>query len=261
MIGAIAGDIIGSVYEFDPVKRTDFPLFSPGSVFTDDSILTVALAEVILRGGNGGDYVSAMREYYRRYPHPAGDYGSSFKQWASSPFPKPYQSFGNGAAMRISPVGFAFSSLEEVLEAAREFTAVTHDHPEGIRGGQAVATAVFLARTGASKGDIREYVERVFGYDLSVTLNALRPRYGFDVTCQGTLPPAIRAFLESADWEGAVRNAVSLGGDADTLACITGGIAQAFYGGIPEATETRVYDILDASLGMVTREFMARYTG
>lgn len=261
MIGAIAGDIIGSVYEFNPVRHTDFPLFSPGCEFTDDTILTVALAEVVLRGGDGDDYVRTMREYYRRYPNPAGDYGGSFKQWASSTDPKPYNSFGNGAAMRISPVGFACSSLDEALDAAREFTAVTHDHPEGIRGGQAAAASVYLARTGAAKEDIREYIEREFGYDLSVSLDDLRPRYGFDVTCQGTVPPAIRAFLESDDWESAVRNAVSLGGDADTLACIAGGIAQAFYGGIPETVETRVYGILDPTLGAVTREFMKRYAG
>ena len=254
MLGAIAGDIIGSIYEFSPVKTTEFPLFSPSCAFTDDTVLTVALADAIL---HGKDYAAEMKDYYRRYPDRG--YGGSFHRWARSRDSQPYNSWGNGAAMRISPAGFAYDTLEEVLARAEAFTAVTHNHPEGIKGGKATAAAVFLARTGKSKKEIRKYIEDGFGYDLSGTLAEIRPTYRFDESCQGTVPQALTAFLESEDFEDAVRKAVSLGGDSDTLACITGGIAQAFYGGVPEFIAKKVYEILDDALGAVTREFTHRF--
>jgi len=254
MLGAIAGDIIGSVYEFSPIKTEDFELFSARITFTDDTVLTVALADAIL---HGKDYGRTMKEYYRRYPH-AG-YGSYFHQWARSDDSRPYNSWGNGAAMRISPVGFAYATLEEVLAQAEYFTAITHNHPEGIRGAQATAAAVFLARKGGSKEEIKAITGKRFGYDLSRSLDEIRPTYAFDVSCQGTVPQAITAFLESRDFEDAIRKAVSLGGDSDTLACITGGIAHAFYGPLSEHITRRVYSILDDRLGEVTREFMHAY--
>ena len=251
MLGALAGDIIGSVYEFNPIKSEDFGLFSPGCSFTDDTVLTVALADAIL---HGRDYGRTMKEYYRRYPY-AG-YGSYFHQWACSDDSRPYNSWGNGAAMRISPVGFAYDTLEEVLERAEYFTAITHNHPEGIRGARATAAAVFLARRCSSKEEIKAAIESQFGYDLSRSLAEIRPTYAFDVSCQGTVPQAITAFLESGDFEDAIRKAVSLGGDSDTLACITGGIAHAFYGPLPEQITKIVYSILDDALGEMTRAFM-----
>ena len=255
MLGAIAGDIIGSIYEFHNIKTGDFPLFSPGCTFTDDTVLTVALAECIL---HGGDYGEKMREYYRLYP--GAGYGGMFRHWAQTGATA-YNSFGNGAAMRISPAGFAFETLDEVLAQARRFTEPTHNHPEGIKGAQATAAAIFLARTGGTKLQIREHVERSFGYDLSRPLNVIRPVYRFNETCQATVPEAITAFLESTGFEDAIRKAVSLGGDSDTLACITGGIAHAFYGGVPENIERAVYEILDERLAKVTREFMGRFGG
>lgn len=254
MIGSIAGDIIGSIYEWHNVKTKDFPLFSEKCHFTDDSILTVALADSIL---TGTPYVENLKQFYRWYPH--GGYGGSFHRWASSPNSAPYNSWGNGAAMRISPVGYAYNDLDTVLAKAEEFTAVTHNHPEGIKGGQATAAAIFLARTGKSKIEIRQFVKDRFQYDLSRHVDAIRPSYEFDVSCQGTVPQAIRAFLDSTDFEDAIRTAVSLGGDSDTLACITGGIAQAFYGSVPDLIQKKVYSILDDRLGGTTRGFMSQY--
>jgi ADP-ribosylglycohydrolase len=254
MIGAIAGDIIGSIYEWNNIKTTEFELFSRFCHFTDDSVLTVALADSIL---NNVDYDKKMREYYHRYPD-AG-YGGSFAGWARSMDKKAYNSWGNGAAMRISPAGFAYPTLEETLNQAEKFTVYTHNHPEGIKGACATTAAIFLARKGGSKTEIKDYIENTFGYDLQRTLDQIRPTYQFDVSCQGTIPEAIIAFLESVNFEDAIRKAVSLGGDIDTLACITGGIAQAFYGGILQTISDRVYKILDEPLGRVTREFMAKY--
>ena len=226
MLGAVAGDMIGSVYERRPMKTMEFPLFQPGSRFTDDTVLTVATAWAIMeKRGYGEAYAS----FGRRYPR-AG-YGSAFSKWLGDP--KPYRSWGNGAAMRVSPAGFAFESVEEVLAEARKTAEVSHDHPEGIKGAQATALAVFLARTGASKKEIREEIAARFGYDLNRTCEQIRPAYRFDVSCQGTVPEAMIAFLESTDYEDGVRRAVSLGGDSDTLACITGGISHAFYGRVP----------------------------
>lgn len=254
MIGAIAGDIIGSVYERNNIKTKDFALFSDQCFFTDDSILTIALADSILQNT---PYVDNLKKFYHWYPN--GGYGGRFHQWARSKNPKPYNSWGNGAAMRISPVGYAYNKLNTVLQKAKEFTEVTHNHPEGIKGGQATAAAIFLARTGKSKTDIKEFIEAKFEYDLSKHVDEIRPTYTFDVSSQGTVPQAIRAFIDSLDFEDALRTAVSLGGDTDTLACITGGIAQAFYKGVPESIQSKVYTILDERLGKITEEFMEQY--
>ena len=256
MIGALAGDIVGSVYEWNNIKTKKFPLFSEGSSFTDDSVLTIALAQALLTGES---YAAKLKEYYRLYPD-AG-YGGMFSTWASRDHSTPYHSWGNGAAMRISPVGYAFDGLPVVLQKAGEFTEITHNHPEGVKGAQATAATIFLCRTGHSKAQVRSFVEQTFGYDLNRTVDELRPSYTFDVSSQGTVPQAIRAFLDSTDFEDALRTAISLGGDSDTLACITGGIAQAFYGGVPEPIQQRVYAILDERLGRITREFMARFCG
>ena len=254
MIGAIAGDIVGSVYEWHRIKTKDFPLFSPRCTFTDDSVLTIALADAIL---TGADYGQKMKAYYHRYP--AAGYGGRFHQWAQSPDSQAYNSWGNGAAMRISPAGFAYDSLETVLEKAAEFTAVTHNHPEGIKGGQATAAAIFLARTGHSKPEIREYIETTCHYDLSQTLDDIRPDYRFSESSQKTVPQAIIAFLESTDYEDAIRNAISLGGDSDTLACIAGGIAEAFYGGVPGDIQMEVRGRLAPELLDIVEAFYVRY--
>lgn len=254
MIGAIAGDIIGSIYEWNNIKTTEFPLFGERCFFTDDSVLTVALADVIL---NGGSYPEKMVEYYNRYPEVG--FGDSFAAWAFRRDFQPYNSYGNGAAMRISPVGFAYNTLEEVLEQAKFFTECTHNHPEGIKGAQATAAAIFLARSGRGREVIREVVTETFHYDLTKPLDEIRSGYKCDITCQGTVPQAITAFLESKDFEDAIRKAVSLGGDCDTLTCITGGIAQAYYGGVPAEFQKKVYQILDEPLAQVTRNFMDKY--
>jgi ADP-ribosylglycohydrolase len=255
MIGAIAGDVIGSVYEFHNVKRDDFPLFDPKCTFTDDSVLTVALADAIL---SGQPYADLLRQYWRLYPHRG--YGGQFRAWARTPERGPYGSFGNGAAMRVSPAGWAFGSLEETLEKAREFTAVTHDHPEGIKGGQATAAAIFLARTASTKDQIRDSIEKSFGYDLRRTCDQIRPGYAFNEICQETVPEAIIAFLESDGYERAVRLAVSLGGDSDTLACIAGSIAEAFYGGVPRPIREKTLSLLDVRLRRTTLAFAERYS-
>lgn len=254
MIGAIAGDIIGSVYEYAPIKTKDFPLFHPRGSFTDDSVLTVAIAQAIL---TGCPYRDAIRDFGRRYPR-AG-YGGLFVQWLHSEDPRPYQSWGNGAAMRVSPVGFAFEPEAEVLDQARRTAEITHDHPEGIKGAQATALAIYLARTGTDKATLRARIQNQFGYDLKPTVDAIRPGYVFDVSCQGTVPAALVAFLDAESYEDAVRNAVSLGGDSDTLACITGGIAEAFYGGVPAAIRTEVQERLPAELWRVVEAFERRY--
>ena len=228
MIGAIAGDIIGSVFEQYPIKTTAFPLFSESSHYTDDTVLTVAIADAIL---NHIDYASVLKSYGRAYP--MAGYGMSFFSWMQSENPKPYYSWGNGSAMRVSAVGFAFESSQEVLLEAQRSSAATHNHPEGIKGAQATALAIFLARQGAEKSEIRRLIGDQFQYHLDRSLDDIRPHYTFDVSCQGSVPESIIAFLESSDFEDAVRLAISLGGDSDTMACIAGGIAQAYYGHIP----------------------------
>jgi ADP-ribosylglycohydrolase len=254
MLGAIAGDVIGSVHEHLGTKSMDFELFAPDCRFTDDTVLGVAVADCLL---NGVHYVDAFHDYFRAYPN-AG-YGYNFFHWANSGDRSPYNSWGNGAAMRVPAVGYAFNRLEDVLAEAARSAEVTHNHPEGIKGAQATAAAVFLARRGRSKRDMKQALEQLFGYDLGQSLDALRPTYEFDVSCQGTVPPALIAFLESASFEDAVRKAVSLGGDADTLACITGGVAEAYYGGLPADIESRTLRALDARLRNVVETFRARY--
>lgn len=228
MLGAIAGDIIGSVYEANPIKTTEFPLFGAGATFTDDTVLTIATAQAIL---NQVGYAESYKEFGRAYPH--SGYGGSFIGWLLSESSEPYNSWGNGSAMRVSPVGFAFDSEKEVLEEAAGSAEVTHNHPEGIKGAQATALAVFLARTGNDRESIKSEIADRFKYDMDRTVDGIRPGYRFDVSCQGTVPEAIICFLESSSFEDALRKAVSLGGDSDTLACITGGIAQAYYKKIP----------------------------
>ena len=254
MIGAIAGDVIGSVYERRNIKTTEFPLFHGNCCFTDDTVLTVAVADSILTGAGYGE---KLKDYYRHYPF-AG-YGGSFKAWAASSETRPYNSWGNGSAMRVSPVGFAFETVDDVMEHAKRSAEVTHNHPEGIRGAQATAVAVFLARTGWEKGDIKDHIEDWFAYDLSESIDSIRAWYCFDISCQGSVPQAIRAFLESKDYEDAVRKAISIGGDSDTIACIAGGIAHAFYGSVPEFIVQRVANILDDRLKSVVSEFAERY--
>ncbi len=219
MIGAIADDIIGSVYEAHPIKTKDFPLFHPRCRLTDDSVLTIAVAQAIL---TDGDYRRWVWEIGRRHPH-AG-YGGSFVEWLHSSNPQPYNSWGNGSAMRVSPVGWAFDTVDDVLREAARTAEISHNHPEGIKGAQAAALAVFLARTTRDKGVFKQEIAERFNYNLDRTVNGIRPSYGFDVSCQGTVPEALIAFLCVRDYEDAVRNAVSLGGDSDTLACITGAL-------------------------------------
>ena len=254
LLGALAGDVIGSVYEHHPPQTPDFPLFSPHSRFTDDSVLTIAVADAIL---SGCDYAGRILAYGRRYPH-AG-YGGSFIEWLNSAHPQPYNSFGNGSAMRVSPVAWAFNSVEDVLREAKNSAEVTHNHPEGIKGAQAVALAIYMARTGADKEIIKREIETRFGYNLSSRLAAIRKVYKWDVTCQGSVPESIIAFLESDDFEGAIRNAISLGGDADTMAAIAGSIAEAFYGGVPEGIAREVLRRVPPELREIVEQFSVRY--
>ena len=256
MLGAIAGDIIGSIYEPSPIKTTDFPLFGPHNRFTDDTVLTVATADALL---NGLDYAAVYRAYGRRYPN-AG-YGGSFIHWIFDDQAGPYHSWGNGSAMRVSPIGWAFDTVDRVLVEAERSAVVTHNHPEGIKGAQATALAVYLARTGHAKTAIRQEIEPRFGYNLGRSLAEIRPAYRFDVSCQGSVPQAIIAFLEATDVEQAIRLAISLGGDSDTLACIAGGIAHAYFGGLPTAVVFEVRRRLPADLLAVVDVFTERYGG
>ncbi len=257
MIGAIAGDVIGSVHEYNAIKTKDFTLLDTGCFFTDDTVLTVALGEAYLQEL---DYAVTLKLYYQRYP--GAGYGLSFHEWASSDSWEPYCSFGNGSAMRVSPAAYVAESLDDALALAEQSAAVTHNHPEGIRGAQATAGAIFLARTGGGKDDIRQFAETVCGYDLRRSLDEIRPGYSFNETCQETVPEALTAFLEADDFEDAIRNAISLGGDADTLACITGSIAEPYFGGVPsEIREFSLSRLDEELLGVVTafeRQFINR---
>ncbi|MDR3088711.1 MAG: ADP-ribosylglycohydrolase family protein [Desulfobulbaceae bacterium] len=233
MLGAIIGDICGSIYESHnqvTAEPETINLIREQCFFTDDSVLTMAVANKIL--GGYGDYGESILQWARSCPR-AG-YGGEFRRWFHSENPQPYNSFGNGSAMRVSPVGWAFSSLDETLAEAEQSAACTHNHPEGVKGAQATAAAIWLARHGQSKAEIRRFITANFAYDLERSCDSIRPDYRFDVTCQGTVPEAIIAFLESKDFTQAIQLAISLGGDSDTLACITGGIAEAFYGGVPQ---------------------------
>jgi len=250
MLGAIAGDIIGSVYEHHNIKTTEFPLFSSNSRFTDDTVMTLAIADSLM---NGEDWGSKLKEYFLIYPN-AG-YGRSFKGWCWAKQGEPYRSWGNGSAMRVSAIGFAGESLEQVLTKAKESAEITHNHPEGIKGAQATAAAIFLARTGADKATIKQYIETDFSYELSDSIANIRKDYSFDVSCQGSVPQAIIAFLESTDFESAIRLSISIGGDSDTIACICGGIAEAFYGGVPEEIEQQIITRLNPHLSSVLSAF------
>jgi ADP-ribosylglycohydrolase len=253
VLGAIVGDIIGSVHEYSATKTKDFPLFAPRSTFTDDTVLTIAVAEWML---TAGDLVDLLHSYTDSYP--GRGYGGMYRRWASARSREPYHSFGNGSAMRVSPVGFACDTIEDVLSWAERSAAVTHNHPEGIRGAQAAAAAVFWARHVRDKDEIRQRLAARFGYDLGFTLDAIRPTYRFNETCQDTVPQALVAFLESTGYEDAIRNAISLGGDADTLACITGGIAEAYYG-VPDDLARKCLALLDDRGVGVVRRFRERY--
>lgn len=252
MIGAVAGDMIGSPYERYPIKTTKFDIVV--SSFTDDTVLTVAVAYAIL---NDADVASALKKYSGKYYFLP--YGSGFRRWVRSRDNAPYNSFGNGSAMRVSPVGFAYDSIEDVLQQAKRTAAVTHNHPEGIKGAQATALAIYLARKGGSKETIRKEITDRFSYDLSRTVDEIRPAYAFDITCQGSVPESIIAFLDSDDWEGSIKMAISLGGDADTMACIAGGIAQAYYKKIPENIAEAARSKLPPDLREVLDEFNRKY--
>jgi ADP-ribosylglycohydrolase len=255
MLGAVVGDIIGSVHEHKGTKSTDFDLFVPDSRFTDDSVLAIAVADCLL---HGQQYLDAFHEYFFAYPN-AG-YGLRFFHWASAGLRDPYNSYGNGSAMRVPAIGHAFDALDDVLAEAARSAEVTHNHPEGVKGAQATAAAVFMARQGKSKRYIKDSVEQMFDYDLSPTLDDLRPGYEFDESCQGTVPAALIAFLESHDYEDSVRKAISLGGDADTLACISGAVAEAHYGGVPTQIAGPAMAVLDDRLRRIVLEFCERYS-
>jgi ADP-ribosylglycohydrolase len=255
IIGAIAGDIIGSVYEWHNVKTTDFEMFRRKSKFTDDSVLTLATMDAII---NNIDYTKAYQNFGREFPNRG--YGESFKSWIDSKNPEPYNSWGNGSAMRVSPIGWYFNNIDEVLSEAKKSAEVTHNHPEGIKGAQATAVAIYMARTGKSKNEIKDFIVNTFDYDLNRTIDAIRPHYKFDVSCQGSVPEAIIAFLESADFENAIRLSISIGGDSDTIACITGGIAEAFYQDIPNEITENVLKILPEKLVNIIENFSKRVT-
>lgn len=250
MIGAIVGDIIGSPYELNNIRHTDFPLFGPHSRFTDDTVLTVAVADVLL---NGGNYHTVLQDYTRRYAD-AG-FSKRFWTWALEMDPEPLASFGNGSAMRVSPIAWAFDDEATVLAEAERSALPSHSHPEGVKGAQAVALAVFLARTGNTKEQIRESVAQRFNYDLGRSLEDIRPTYGFDATCQGSVPQALIAFLESESYEDAVRKAISMGGDSDTIACMAGSVAEAYYGGVSETLQDQALALLDMPLRNLLEQF------
>ena len=254
MLGAIAGDIIGSRFEFANIKSKDFDLFSDSSRLTDDSILSIAVADAILQGGS---YQQFIHRYGNNYP--GRGYGDRFFDWLKAEYPTPYGSYGNGSAMRVNAVGFAFDSLDQILIEAKKTVEMTHNHPEGIKGAQATAVAIFLARTVHDKDEIKSCVTELFGYDLERTVETIRGYYEFDETCQGTVPEAIICFLEATSFEDAVRNAVSIGGDSDTIACITGSIAEAFYEEVPFNIREQTLLRLPEALADVVHRFEARY--
>jgi ADP-ribosylglycohydrolase len=254
MLGAIAGDIIGSVHENIRIKKKGFRLFTPLSIYTDDTVLTVAVADAIL---SGKDYGRTIKAYARR--NPLRGYGPKFILWMLSPEAQPYDSLGNGSAMRVSPVAHAFTTEDEVLDQAKKSAECTHNHPEGIKGAQAVAHAIFMARNRATKDDIRETLSARYGYDLSRGIDAIRPTYRINLTCPGSVPEAIIAFLDAKDFEDSIRNAVSLGGDADTQAAIAGAIAEAFYGRIPQHILDGIKKRLSANFTQTLLRFCERF--
>ena len=253
MYGAILGDIIGSPYEFDRGTKTkEFPLFSKHSTYTDDTVMTLAVAEAFLDAQPNADLewtrnrlIRGMQRFGKEFPH-AG-YGGMFRRWLKSKDPQPYGSYGNGSAMRVSSVGWLYNDLETVRKMARLSAEVTHNHPEGIKGAEAAASAIFLARTGSTKAEIKAYIEIQFHYDLNRTCDEIRPNYYHVESCQETVPEALIAFLEGESFEDVIRTAVSLGGDSDTLTCIAGSIAEAFYG-IPENLKAECHRYLPDDL-------------
>lgn len=250
MIGAISGDIIGSVFERKNIKSKEFQLFSHYSRFTDDTVLTIATMDSIL---NGKSFTKSYKEWFRKYPDVG--FGGRFHTWGTSEDIKPYNSWGNGSAMRVSPIGYVYNSIEEVMLKAEESAEVTHNHIEGIKGAQAVATSIYLAKTGNGKEKIKKFIEKRFNYDLDESLYSIRKWYAFDVSCEGSVPQAIRAFLESKDYEDAIRNAVSIGGDSDTIACMTGGIAEAYYKKVPQYIISEVYGMLPEEMVNIVKNF------
>ena len=265
MYGAISGDMIGAPYEFDrSPKVKEFPLFSRGSQFTDDSVMTIAVAEALMDTIGQDDravkeaLVRSMQKWGGKYPY-AG-YGGMFARWLRAKDPQPYGSFGNGSAMRVSSAGWLCDSLEETRHMARLTAEVTHNHPEGIKGAEAAAAAIYLARTGHNKEEIRDHIIREFGYDLSRTCDEIRPTYRHVESCQKTVPEAVTAFLEGTDFEDVIRTAVSLGGDCDTLTCIAGGMAEAYYG-IPDSIREECRRRLPADMLMVCDRFEAMVSG
>lgn len=261
MLGGIIGDIVGSVYEFHNIKTKEFPLFSERCGYTDDSILTIATAKWILEGGSQSGSGGCYFRYAYNYPCPIGGYGGSFEEWvhrAENGDFSPYNSCGNGSAMRVGPVGWAYNSKEEVVAQAKCSAESTHNHLEGIKGAQATALCVLLARQGLSKEKIRQAIESEFGYDLNFTCDGIRDSYEWGGLCQNTVPQAIVAFLDGVDFEDSIRNAISIGGDSDTLACITGSIAEAYFG-IPEALFEQGLDYLPQHFKDVVKEFEDKF--
>ena len=260
MLGAIIGDISGSRFEWTNIKTKMFDLFTEECFPTDDSIMTLAIAKAILQcnekhEGLEQETVQCMQKYGRRYPD-AG-YGMRFYEWLFTDNPKPYRSFGNGAAMRVSPCGFAAKTLEEAVALSQAVTKVTHNHPEGMKAAEAVTTAIFMARSGRKMSEIRDCIEKKY-YKIDFTLDAIRPAYEFDVTCQGSVPQAFEAFFESTGFEDAIRNAISIGGDSDTIAAIAGGMAEAYYG-IPSSIRENVLAFLDNDLLDIVTNFEKKY--
>ncbi len=253
MLGAIVGDIVGSIYEHENHRSKEFPLFKDNSRFTDDSVLTCATAAVLM---DGGDYSDLYRKLGLQYP--GAGYGARFIHWLMDDSMGPYDSYGNGSAMRVSPVGWAFGSEEEVLVAARASAEVTHNHREGIKGAQATALAIFRARNGQSQKDIAIEMADRFGYDISIRVDELRDTYKYSVSCQGTVPEAIRCYMEASDFEDAIRNAISIGGDSDTLAAITGSIAEATFG-VPNDIAEEAISRLDEPLAAILVRFCEKY--
>jgi ADP-ribosylglycohydrolase len=253
MLGAITGDIVGSIYEHANIKTKDFPLFGPGCRFTDDTVLSVAVADCLL---NEGDFAATLRAYTRA--HPRRGYGGMFLSWALDDDLSAYGSWGNGSAMRVSPVGFAARNEDEALDLAARSAMVSHDHPDAVAGAQAVALAILWARQGVGATAIRTRIAARFGYDLSEGVDEIRARYSFNVSCAGTVPPALVCALEAAGFEDALRNAVSIGGDTDTVACITGGLAEALYG-LPEEIAGQARAYLTDDLKAVVKRLYATY--
>jgi len=254
MLGAIIGDIAGSTYEFNKALSHYFETMPEDSRYTDDTVLTVAIADAILHNRN---YKDSLLEYARKYPN-AG-YGEKFTEWFHNDDPQPYNSFGNGSAMRVSPVGWAFDSIEKVMEEAKKTAEPSHNHPEGIKGAQATAATVFLAREGKSKTDIKKFLQGAFDYDIARTYDELKATYKNNLICQFTVPESIICFLESVDYEDAIRKAIFLGGDSDTLACITGSMAEAYYRVVPEDLARLAEEKLDEQLMITVNEFRSAY--